>query len=164
MHRNTFLKMNSATFLTYCQQSGFQGSGPGGQHRNKTNTGVHLRLHEFNLEIRSCDDRSTTINRQIAVDKLRLLLALKVRCIPPEEAPIAFPGTNGRINPSNDDYTLFIADVLDRIQEDFGELKRCASVWKLSKTALIRILFANKTVLAAVQEIRIAHGRTALTN
>ena len=40
MHRDTYLKMTLDELLRACSLKGFQGSGPGGQHRNKTNTGV----------------------------------------------------------------------------------------------------------------------------
>ena len=77
MHRDTYLKMTLDELLRACTLKGFQGSGPGGQHRNKTNTGVLLGLREFNLEIKSCEGRSAHENKVHALHRMQMALALQ---------------------------------------------------------------------------------------
>jgi len=162
MHRNSYLQMDEQTLLRICTLQGYQGSGPGGQHRNKTNTGVLLRLEELNLEIRCCEDRSAAINRTLAVERLRVLIALRYREMPPVTPAMPFPGGKGRIQASNPAYPLFIADILDRMEQNQGDPHAAAAAWGLSTSALSRILFAEKAVLESVQQMRARHGKPPL--
>ena len=97
MHRDTYLKMSLDELLRECQLKGYQGSGPGGQHRNKTNTGVNLRLSTYNLEIKSCESRSAAENKVHALHRMRMAIALEVRETPKPISELKFPGSNGRI-------------------------------------------------------------------
>ncbi len=47
-----------------------RGSGPGGQHRNKTETGVRL-THVSGASVTATEQRSQHQNRQVAWDRLR---------------------------------------------------------------------------------------------
>lgn len=154
--------MDTDSLLHACTVQAYQGSGPGGQHRNKTQTGVSLRLAEFNLEIRCCEDRSASINRSLALQRMRIRLALEAREIPPEHPAMNFPGSHGRVQPTNMGYAPFIADVLDRIEVAAGEIKPAAEAWKLSTTALLRLIFDDKALLTTVQEMRTRFGKTPL--
>ena len=98
MHRDTYLKMTLDELLRACTLKGFQGSGPGGQHRNKTNTGVLLGLREFNLEIKSCEGRSAHENKVHALHRMQMALALQVREAP-ANPEMPFPGSNGHLQP-----------------------------------------------------------------
>jgi len=153
-HRDEFLRLDDEQLLARCVLRPFQGSGPGGQHRNKTNTGIELLLTPFNLAIHCCDDRSTQVNRQHALQRLRLRLAVTERIDPPPSPSLAFPGTHGHVSSTNPGFALFIADVLDRIESQHGEIRPAAESWSLSPSALIRILFQEKPILEAVQALR----------
>jgi peptide chain release factor len=50
-------------------------TGPGGQHLNKTNSAVRLTHRPTGLQIRVDTDRSQHRNRQLALERLQLLLA-----------------------------------------------------------------------------------------
>lgn len=152
--------MNDTELLAQCQLKSFQGSGPGGQHRNKTNTGVHLKLLPFNLEIRCCEDRSAMMNRLHALSRLRIKLALQIRS---EVGPIlAFPGSNGHINPDNKAFPAFLAQVFDHLEIQSGEIRPVAELWKLSPSALLRILGQEKSVWEALQTLRRKYDKPPL--
>lgn len=51
-----------------------RGSGPGGQHRNRTNSAVRLRHKPSNLEVRICTERSQHRNRALAYSILNARL------------------------------------------------------------------------------------------
>lgn len=162
MHRDSYLQMNDDALLRACTLQGYQGSGPGGQHRNKTNTGVLLRLEELKLEIRCCEDRSAGINRNLALERMRLLIALRLRATPPPVPAFPFPGGKGRIQTANPGYAPFIADVLDRLELAEGDQHPAAAAWNLSASALVRIFFSDKALLETVQQIRAQYGKPPL--
>lgn len=154
--RNTLLKLSDLDLLKLCEVSSYKGSGPGGQHRNKTSSGIKIKLNK-ELESYSCDDRSSHINKLIALKKLRLKIALLMREAPSSQIPFAFPGANGKISPDNKLYIEFIADILDRINANKGNLDNAASIWGLSKSALNKIIFSDKKVLEVFMKIKDNH-------
>lgn len=162
MHRDDYLQMPLNELLRACTLKGFQGSGPGGQHRNKTNTGVCLKLPAYNLEIKSCESRSVSENKTHALHRMQLALALYVREEPKNPEKLKFPGSNGRVQPSNPGYPQFIADVLDIANANGGDTKEAAKAFGLSPTALTKILHADKHVLKAMQDIRTKKGKPPL--
>jgi hypothetical protein len=154
--RNFLLKLSDDELLKECEVSAYKGSGPGGQHRNKTCTGVKLRMEneEWRIESYSCDDRSSHINKLLALKKLRLKIALQIREEPAIQTPFPFPGTGGKISQDNNLYPQFIADILDRVHHGKGDLSDAAKIWGLSKSALNKIILADKKVLETFQKIR----------
>ncbi|MCL2260442.1 MAG: peptide chain release factor-like protein, partial [Fibromonadales bacterium] len=158
--RTALLQLSDADLLKLCEASAYKGSGPGGQHRNKTSTGVNLKLEVSNQEnplikkivvqTFSCDDRSAHINKLLALKKLRMKIALQMREEPAVQTPFPFPGSNGKISPDNALYPQFIADVLDRL-DDFD---KAAKMWGLSKSALNKIMLQDKKVMEAFQKHR----------
>jgi len=151
--RTQLLRLSDAELLKLCEVQAYKGSGPGGQHRNKTNSGVKLKLET--IETYSCDDRSAHINKILALKKLRLKIALQMREEPALQIPFAFPGTAGRISPDNKLYPEFMADVLDRIKAAGGDLADAAKMWGLSKSALNKITLADKKVLEAISVFKV---------
>lgn len=55
---------------TICEISFVRGSGPGGQHRNKTETGVRLVHPPSGITVVATDDRSQARNRDKAYERL----------------------------------------------------------------------------------------------
>jgi len=162
MLRTPLLKLSDSELLKECEISAYKGSGPGGQHRNKTNSGVKLKIRSGKaifLESYSCDDRSTHINKLLALKKLRLKIALQIREEPARQIPFPFPGAGGKISQDNALYPQFIADILDRINFCKGDLPETAKIWGLSKSALNKIIIQDKKVLEAFQKIRAAYIR-----
>jgi len=154
--------MDDGALLAECVARGYQGSGPGGQHRNKTNSGVELTLNALNLEIRCCEDRSGQVNRLLALHRLRVKIALELRCAPDPLPPFPFPGSNGRIQIANQQFARFWADILDRIDQHGGEIRPAAEAWGLSSSALVRIAFQEKAVIDNLQKLRIRYGKAPL--
>jgi len=159
--RPQLLRLSDAELLKLCETQAYKGSGPGGQHRNKTNSGVKLKLTikvvasgECQVvESYSCDDRSSHINKLFALKKLRMKIALQIREDPAPQIPFAFPGTFGKISPDNKLYPEFTADILDRIKASGGDLSDAAKIWNISKSSLNKILLSNKKLLEILQKI-----------
>jgi len=150
--------MSPNELLKACTIKGYRGGGPGGQHRNKTNTGVRLKLNGYNLEIKSCESRSANENKTHALHRMRMTIALEIREDPKMASLLKFPGSNGHIQPSNSGFASFIADVLDIIAANKGDTKVAARAFGLSNSALTRILHQDKAILAKVQKLRHPNG------
>src|SRR6056297_1478292 len=65
--------------LTDCDLRTQRRSGPGGQHRNKTSSGVFLEHRPTGLIGEATERRSQHQNRDVALQRLRMRLAVHVR-------------------------------------------------------------------------------------
>jgi ribosome-associated protein len=69
--------------LAACDVEFTKGSGPGGQHRNKTESAVRLRHRETGIVAQASERRSQSQNLGVALDRLRVLLAAHFAPPPP---------------------------------------------------------------------------------
>jgi ribosome-associated protein len=69
-----------------CEESFFVGGGPGGQHRNKTATGVRLVHRPTGVVVTATERRSQFQNRGAALARLRARLAALAREPKPRRA------------------------------------------------------------------------------
>jgi ribosome-associated protein len=65
------LALSDEALLAECDEQFFIASGPGGQHRNKTETGVRLTHRPTRLTVTATERRSQLQNRREALDRLR---------------------------------------------------------------------------------------------
>ena len=57
----------------------YRGSGPGGQHRNVTETCVRIRHLPTGIVVQACESRSQARNREIALERLRQVMERRER-------------------------------------------------------------------------------------
>jgi ribosome-associated protein len=69
------LALSDEALLAECQEQFFVGGGPGGQHRNKTETGVRLAHPATGIVVTATERRSQLQNRAAALGRLRERLA-----------------------------------------------------------------------------------------
>lgn len=62
------------TLLAACEVETLKGSGPGGQHRNKTESAVRLKHRETGIVAQASERRSQGQNLAVALERLRALL------------------------------------------------------------------------------------------
>jgi protein subunit release factor B len=70
------LALPGPALLAECEETFFIASGPGGQHRNKTESGVRLVHPPTGVVVTATERRSQAQNRSEAVTRLRERLAL----------------------------------------------------------------------------------------
>jgi protein subunit release factor B len=63
--------LSDEALLSECEEEFFIASGPGGQHRNKTESGVRLKHPPTGLIVTATERRSQPQNRSAALERLR---------------------------------------------------------------------------------------------
>jgi ribosome-associated protein len=66
------LSLDDAALLAECEEEFFITGGPGGQHRNKTASGVRLTHPPTELSVTATERRSQAQNRSVALERLRV--------------------------------------------------------------------------------------------
>jgi len=75
------LELEDRALLAECEQELFTAGGPGGQHRNKTASGVRLTHPATELSVTATERRSQSLNRRVALERLRRGLRMLARTI-----------------------------------------------------------------------------------
>lgn len=152
--------------LRDCDVRAVRRSGPGGQHRNKVETGVVLVHRPTETTAEANERRSRSANHAVAVQRLRVRLAVGHRIeFDREPTPLWRERCrNGRIrvNPDHADFPALLAEVLDRVHRDGGDVRASASHFGCSTSQLTKFLGTNPLGLAVVNEWRATAGLGAL--
>jgi hypothetical protein len=112
--------------LDECKVVQTRRGGPGGQHRNKVNTAAVLTHEPSRITAEASERRSQVQNHKVAVMRLRLALALKLRCAPSPTGEEWGPGAvliqrctrKGVLAVSHEhaDFPTVLADLLDGME------------------------------------------------
>ncbi len=162
----SFLTLDDDALLAQCEVDRFRASGPGGQHRNKTDSGVRLRHRPSGLEAIAVESRSQHENRARALRRLRVAIAVALREPPHEDARaalgVAARGTRMSVAERNPRYPEVVALVFDQLEAAGWRLGDAAEVLGLSTTALGAFLEADPVLFRAAQGRRQALGLAPL--
>lgn len=157
-----WLSLPPEDLMRACRQARFQGSGPGGQKRNRVYSGIRLTHAESGLTAESVDGRSSHRNLLDALARLRLNMALTASLsgCGPDEAAAAIPGAPFRpgANPSHADFPGFALRALHRLSWSRGQIAPAAEGLGCTASALTRFLKADKAVWSRARELRERHG------
>lgn len=152
--------------LKQCEMRRVRRSGPGGQHRNKVETGVVLRHVPTDVVAEASERRSVEANRGVAIRRLRIRLALEIR-----RAPLACPSDlwrtrchNGRLSVSarHKDFPALLAEILDHLHASDADPREAASLLECSTSQLVRFLKVEPAAFALVNSWRREHDRHPL--
>jgi hypothetical protein len=154
-----WLALPPADLLGQCRQSRFQGSGPGGQKRNRVYSGVRLSHAPSGLSAECVEWRESARNVEDALSRLRLALALAASEVPyPGGDPAAGQPFRVAANPGHPDYARGALRALSLLRNGGGQVAAAAAALGCTASALTRYLRAEKSVWAAARDIRIANG------
>lgn len=148
-----------------CSWGRSRASGPGGQHRNKVETAIWMRHDATGIEAQASERRSGEENKRVALGRLRLELALRVRCpVPIGEIRSALWKSrcsgSGIIacNPSHEDFPRLIAEALDVIYAAAWDVKRASLRLCCSQSQLVKLIKDFPAGFARLNQERLAAG------
>ncbi len=152
------------TLLRDCDLQHSRASGPGGQHRNKVQTAVHFLHRPTGLRAGGAERRSQAANRRVAIQRLRVALAIQIRC---ERSPGDPPSElwrsrcrDGRIavNVDHDDFPTLLAEALDTLAARRYDFPAAADNLGVTPTQLLKLLRKEPAALERVNQSRAAIG------
>lgn len=142
--------------------------GPGGQHRNKTESAVVIRHLPSGVEGQAAERRSQFDNHRNAVKRLRLNLALAVRSGElAESAPTELWKSRcheGKIaiNPEHDDFPPMLAEAMDVLLARNAHLPGSAEQLGCTPSQLVKLLKKEPRAFLWMNEERRKRGLPAL--
>lgn len=160
--------VDPAQLLRRCELTRGKASGPGGQHRNKVETAVQIRHTPSDITGFAAERRSQADNRRMAMFRLRVNLAVEYRIDPPRGA---IPSTlwqsrcvKGKIavNRSHEDYPAMLAEAMDAIWRDAGDVKHTAVILGCSTTQLVRFIKGEPQAWEKLNTLRKQKGMSPL--
>jgi len=150
--------------LAQCQTRRLRRSGPGGQHRNKVETAWWICHLPTGVSAEANERRSQAENRQQAIFRLRVHLALEIRQpVPPDYQPSVLWQSRCRsgrvaINPEHEDFPALLAEVLDLLAAHKADVKIVAERLACTPSQLVKLLKKEPRALALVNTWRRACG------
>lgn len=139
-------------------------SGPGGQHRNKVETAIEIIHQPTGVSAFATERRSQDQNRTVAISRLRVLLAVRVRCVdrelvePSERWVRRCRGEKIVCSERHDDFPAMLAEALDAIAAKESDVRRAAAALGCSSTQLIRFVAKVPDALRQVNQQREGRG------
>jgi hypothetical protein len=139
-HRNQLLELDDDALLRRCREETYRASGPGGQHRNKTDSAVRLTVLDGAITASCADHRSQHRNRSEALRRLRTALALDIRRpIPSGHGTESWSGS-WKLGRKDRRYAQFLAHVLDVMAHNDWAVGQSAEALGISTGKLVRTL------------------------
>ena len=152
--------------LVDCHVQHTRRSGPGGQHRNKVQTAVVIEHVPTGVHGEASERRSQADNRQMAIQRLRVNLALAFRCSPRNKPPLVWQQRvqRGRIavNPDHEDFPALVSIALDTIWAHNFVMATAADALKVTTSQLVKLLKIAPAALVAVNRERQTLGKSPL--
>lgn len=167
--RTHYLLATDEALIQQCEVDRYRASGPGGQHRNKTESAVRLRHKLSGVSAIGEDSRSQSENKLHAVRRLRAAIALNVREpaaeVPsPRLAALVAGGTAplGAKTRLTGEYWAAIAELLDLLVDGGLEIGATAQKLGITTGALSKLLLHDEAVGRAVNDLRRARNMRPL--
>jgi len=146
--------LSETELLAECEVWRTRRGGPGGQHRNKVETAVVLEHLSTGIRAEANERRSQEQNRQMAIGRLRRLLAVQVRVArPAAEVPSSLWQSrtkNDRLSVSEEhaDFAPLLAEALDVVATAEFDLTTAATQLRVSTSQLLKLIRTEFTALA----------------
>ncbi len=146
--------------LAQCAMGLGRGSGPGGQHRNKVQTRVELSHTPTGIKASAGERRSVRENKPMAIRRLRLELAMRVRCVVPDgEVQSELWKSrvkDGKIicSEKHHDYAALLAEAMDVLYACGLEPGLASARLCCSSSQLIKLIKKHSPALEMINQAR----------
>ena len=151
--------------LQQCDVQRTRASGPGGQHRNKVETAIVIRHRSSGVVGQASEKRSQAANRDRAVFRLRVNLALAQRRISDDATELIDELWSARIqsgkihiNEAHDDFPAMLAVALDVLHHCDYDGAQTAKLLDCTTSQLVKFLKKEPAALAQVNRQRSESG------
>lgn len=173
---DVWLALPDEALLSQCRVERFRVSGPGGQHRNKTDSAVRLTHEPSGIVGYASERRSQHQNRATALSRLRRSIALEFRTrvdVEMYHPPIALQRVlprsvatelprKDRVGPKHREFWTGIGPLLDLFDSVRGSTADCASQIGCSSNQLTKLFASEPHLWAAANTIRERHDLNPL--
>jgi RF-1 domain len=156
----------SDELLAECDVRFLRRGGPGGQHRNKVSTAVALVHRPTGITAEANERRSQAENRQEALRRLRLRLAVHVRSTRAGQRPfVPSPLWQSRcvggrmvVSTSHDDFPALLAEALDALAAGEYDVATAAAWLGVSGSQLARFVRREPAAWVQLNDARRLRG------
>lgn len=157
--------------LAACELRFTRRSGPGGQHRNKVETAVIVKHLPSGISAEAHEERSQAENRRVALFRLRLLLAVELRCTSSTDRQAHQPsslwqsrrrGTRIAVASEHRDFPSLLAEALDALALHGYQPADAAQQLAVTTSQLIALLRQYPPALATLNAHRATSGKPPL--
>jgi len=154
--------------LAACDVRRTKGGGPGGRHRNSTESRVVVRHAATGVEASAGERRNQHENLDVALRRLRLALATEVRLVVERPAPPSALWTSrvrgGRIvcAAGHRDFPTLLAEALDVVGAELWDARAAAEHLGVTSTQLVRFVAMHPAALVEWNRRRTERGMGAL--
>lgn len=153
--------------LNVCHVATTRRSGPGGQHRNKVETAVVVVHLPSGVRGEASERRSQLQNREVAIQRLRVKLALAVRheasTVPSQIWQARAAGGKLTVSVDHAHYPALLAEALDVVHANDYDISAAAAQLGISASQLVKLLRTEPMALAQVNVLRRARGLSSLS-
>jgi peptide chain release factor-like protein len=168
--RLSYRQLSDEALSAQCRWEAFRARGPGGQHRDKTNTAVRVTHLPSGISATGGESRSARENRIHALRRLRLKLALEIRqpidrasFAPPQwfiEARhllLGAPASRAptlKLTPRHHAYFQAVGLVMDVLTEMRGDMPASAAMLGVSTSSFMRFIEQDGQTIAMANRLR----------
>lgn len=166
--RDALIHLDDAALERQCEVDRYRASGPGGQHRNKTESAIRLRHRATGVIAHADERRSQAENRVRAVHRMREHLAFEVRepvdlatFTPSAALATLVGGGTARLGEKTRQTPAFLvgfAALLDVFEACGAEVAATAVQLGLTTGACSKLLLVDERTARAVNQLRAKRG------